>query len=244
MTAEWGKGGKPFGLFGTHGSESGKGVEGWGPSRTNEVSGTVLSPFLDRWQSRWCLRKKISHRHLTPFTGNGEEGRLKVLGPSYAVECWLDSYCWPITAEEMALLHAGYIHLVCRKWEKWRLYPGLPDSRAFYYFALEGTGRSLVSAVRNAFFSASDCFAVHCCKCYRSPRSVGPEISPWTSPCPRDGSGLLNINFFIFSHLQTTDHRLLQFLYPWIGLRPVYIFNDAINWGMQRSYSETIYFLS
>ena len=140
----------------------------------------------------------------------------------------------------MVLVHAGQMPLVLQVGEM-RVVQGLPDSRAFYCFALEGIDRSWLSAVRNALFSASDCFAVHCSNGTGVPKAWGWEVSPMISPPPRDGSGLLNMNLFIFSHVQTRDRRLL---YPWIGLRPVYIFNDAINWGMQRSNSETVYFLS
>lgn len=42
---------------------------------------------------------KISLNNLKQFTGNGEEGRLKVLGPSFAAEC-----CWVVNANPLPSL--------------------------------------------------------------------------------------------------------------------------------------------
>lgn len=84
----------------------------WDPwELIREGSGGVRS-----WQAKWdfghcsasvfgqmeiktMFECKISLNNLKQFTGNGEEGRLKVLGPSFAAEC-----CWVVNANPLPSL--------------------------------------------------------------------------------------------------------------------------------------------
>lgn len=47
-------------------------------------------PVFRQMEIAMMFEKKIRQDNLKPSTGNGEEGRLKVLSPSYTVECWPD----------------------------------------------------------------------------------------------------------------------------------------------------------
>lgn len=86
----------PVGPRGAHQGRAWKGEEIAGPLRLRARSCPTPPPFR-RMESEGMFEQKVNPSPWRWCTGNGEEGRLKVLSSPYATEWWLGNECWPVT---------------------------------------------------------------------------------------------------------------------------------------------------